>query len=267
MKFFLVALFLVPSFFSFAEQNSDTPPAADPSRPTLTTPAHIPPAGYLQFEQGVLVVAGGQDFDTQVMMQQSLRLALARRFLVQSTSVPYARSTFYGTGSNDTGDVTLTAQGLLTDYNNGHAGKPTIALAYGHRVHSGTSPDYDNGSARQTLFLSGSGDVSHLFHYDTNILFNEVQQQGVRRVQFGQTLAISRNLTPSLSLTGEIWHFTQPFQHAHAVGTLWAAAYTVRPNLVVDAGFNRGLTTNSANWYGFAGFTYLLPHRLWPARP
>jgi hypothetical protein len=32
---------------------------------------------------------------------------------------------------------------------------------------------------------------------------------------------------------------------------------------VLDAGFNRGLTGTSTRWEIFAGFTYLLPGRLW----
>jgi hypothetical protein len=44
---------------------------------------------------------------------------------------------------------------------------------------------------------------------------------------------------------------------------LWAVSYPIRKNLVVDAGFDHGLTSSSTQWEGFAGFTYLLPHRLW----
>ena len=34
--------------------------------------------------------------------------------------------------------------------------------------------------------------------------------------------------------------------------------------LVVDEGFDPGLTHTSTHWEIFLGFTYLLPHRLWP---
>ena len=60
---------------------------------------------------------------------------------------------------------------------------------------------------------------------------------------------------------GEIWHFTQPFQNGHAAGFLFAPTYTPRPNLVFDAGFNRGLTSTSTRWEFFMGFTYLLPKK------
>ena len=50
---------------------------------------------------------------------------------------------------------------------------------------------------------------------------------------------------------------------ANAVGNLWSVSYPLRPNLVVDAGFDHELTKTSTHWETFVGFTYLLPHRLW----
>jgi hypothetical protein len=35
---------------------------------------------------------------------------------------------------------------------------------------------------------------------------------------------------------------------------------------VLDGGFSHGFTSTSTRWQSFAGFTYLLPHRLWPER-
>jgi hypothetical protein len=85
----------------------------------------------------------------------------------------------------------------------------------------------------------------------------------VRRAQFGQSLTISHPIHRKFALSGEIWHFTQPFLHANAVGNLWAVGYAARKTLVLDAGFNHGLTDTSTRWEAFVGFTYLLPHRLW----
>jgi hypothetical protein len=42
-----------------------------------------------------------------------------------------------------------------------------------------------------------------------------------------------------------------------------APTYSLKPNLVLDAGFQRGLTSTSTRWEIFAGFTYLLPRKLW----
>jgi hypothetical protein len=100
------------------------------------------------------------------------------------------------------------------------------------------------------------------FHYDTNALFNEAVAGSERRTQFGQTLSVSHPIVGKFLIAGEIWHFTQPFLHGNAVGNLWAGSYAAKKNLVFDLGFNRGLTSTSTQWEAFAGFTYVLPRRL-----
>ena len=100
------------------------------------------------------------------------------------------------------------------------------------------------------------------FHFDNNYLFDLVEQSGVRRAEFGQTLSVSHPLGKGFGLSGEIWHFTQPFLNSNCVGNLWAVNYNAKKNLVFDAGFNHGLTSTSTQWEVFAGFTYLLPKRV-----
>ena len=98
---------------------------------------------------------------------------------------------------------------------------------------------------------------------DANFIVTEQTEFGTRREQLGQTLSIS-HLLKKFTVSGEIWHFTQPYFSSNAVGNLWALSYPVRRNLVLDGGFDHGLTTTSTHWEEFIGFTYLLPHRLWP---
>jgi hypothetical protein len=111
--------------------------------------------------------------------------------------------------------------------------------------------------------LLASADVKG-FHYDANAMFNEVIEGTTHRVQFGQSLTIAHPLSKNFGLSGEIWHFSQPFLAGNAVGSLWAVSYTARKNLVFDGGFNHGLTSTSTQWEAFMGFTYLLPHKLLP---
>jgi hypothetical protein len=121
-----------------------------------------------------------------------------------------------------------------------------------------------------------SGDVGE-FHYDSNFVVSEQNSGVVRRAQFGETISVTHDLwRPEVELTLELWHFSQPLvtetysgeahPRSNAAGMLWTIGYSVRPNLVVDAGFDHGLTVTSTQWQGFAGFTYLLPHRLWRHR-
>jgi hypothetical protein len=111
------------------------------------------------------------------------------------------------------------------------------------------------------MLLLASADVKG-FHYDTNYFFNEVVNGAIHRAQFGQTLSVSHSLGGKFGVSGEIWHFTQPFLRSNAVGNLWVLNYNLRKNLVLDGGFNRGLTTTSTRWEEFFGFTYLLPRKI-----
>jgi hypothetical protein len=142
----------------------------------------------------------------------------------------------------------------------GEGTKPTIAASYYQCVYDYGVPDLDFGSARNSFVPLASADVKGI-HYDVNAFFNE-QTDGAHRLQTGQTLSISHPLCGNFSLSGEIWHFTQPYLRGHAVGNLWALCYAPKRNLVFDIGFNRGLTDTSTRWQTFVGFTYLLPHRV-----
>ena len=173
-------------------------------------------------------------------------------------SEPFAHSDADGGPANAPGDVDLGVQAVV---HHGEGAEPTIALSYFGRVYAGDAPDLDIGSFRNSALLLASADVKG-FHYDTNFLFNEVVDGAVRRAQFGQTLSVSHSLGEKFGISGEIWHFTQPFLRGNAVGNLWALNYNARKNLVFDGGFDRGLTSTSTRWEVFAGFTYLLPHKL-----
>ncbi len=139
--------------------------------------------------------------------------------------------------------------------------RPTISVSYVRRLYESPAPELDLGTFRESGIILVSQDVAG-FHYDANAIVTEQTQNNVRRAQLGQTLSISHPLK-KFTISGELWHFTQPFLRANAVGNLWAISYPLRRNLVIDGGFDHGLTATSTHWEVFVGFTYLLPHRLW----
>jgi hypothetical protein len=161
----------------------------------------------------------------------------------------------------DPGDVLAGFQAVALP---GKGKRPTISLSYFKHVYAGSAPDVDFGTPEHSLLLLLSDDLFG-FHFDLNGMLNDQRDNHVDRAQFGQTISISHPLK-KFTIGMELWHFTQPFLKGNAVGNLWAVSYPVRRNLVVDAGFNRGLTSSSTQWEGFAGFTYVLPHRLWPEK-
>jgi hypothetical protein len=255
----VVSLFLAVALVAAAQQPPDDP-VANPGRPTISTPATLTPVGYLQFETGYLGAKDSPEFSSQSSLNEVVKFSVSHRVELLAEAGPFAHSHAEGQSSNGTGDVSLGIQGVL---HQGEGPRPTIALSYFRRVYSGDTPDLDIGSSRNSALLLVSADVKG-FHYDTNYFFNEVIETAVHRAQFGQTLSVSHSLGKKFGVTGEIWHFSQPFLRSNAVGNLSALNYNLRRNLVFDGGFDRGLTSTSTRWEVFAGFTYLLPHKILP---
>jgi hypothetical protein len=255
--FLLLSLVIVSP--SAAQSADPDEPEANPGRPTVSTPAALTPVGYLQFETGILGANHSPEFSSRYGFNEVIKLSVTPRLELIASTEPLVHYRADGISANGTAEVFLGAQAVLSQ---GEGSKPTIAASYFRRAYDGGVPEVDFGSPRNSFLLLASGDIKG-FHYDGNAIFNEQTQETVHRVQFGQTLSISHPIVGKLSLSGEIWHFTQPFLHGHAVGNLWALSYAARKTLVFDAGFNRGLTSTSTHWEAFVGFTYLLPHRLW----
>jgi hypothetical protein len=233
-------------------------PEANPGRPTVSTPATLTPTGYLQFETGLSAASHSPEFTSRFAPIEVMKFSVHPRLELLASSEPIVHSRVAGQSTNHVAEVFLGAQAVISP---GEAAKPTLAVSYFHRAYDGGAPEFDFGSPGNSVVLLASADVKG-FHYDANAMFNELNEGSVRRGQFGQSLTISHPLKGKFTLSGEIWHFTQPFLRGNAVGNLWAVSYPVRKTLVLDAGFNRGLTGTSTHWEAFIGFTYLLPHRL-----
>ncbi|HET6142924.1 MAG TPA: hypothetical protein VFE02_05405 [Candidatus Acidoferrales bacterium] len=236
-----------------------TEPEANPGRPTVSNPATITPVGYLQFESGALGAASSLEFSSLYQFSEVVKLAVAKRLALSASTTPVVHYSLNGQSANGTAEVFVGAQTVLYP---GTGSRPTLSASYARRLYAGNTPDFDVGSPVNSSIFYASADVQG-FHYDANAIFNEVLNGSVRRLQSGQTLSISHPLGKGFGLSGEIWRFSQPFVHGNAIGNLWAASYSARKNLVFDAGFEKGLTSTSTHWQVFAGFTYLLPHRLW----
>ena len=240
-----------------SNENNDVP-EANPARPTVATPATLTPVGYLQFENGILYATGSDEFSSRFGINQVTKLAVHPRLQFLVSSEPVVHSGLNGVKEFNPGDVLAGLQTVLLP---GKEKRPTVSVSYFKHVYTGSAPDIDIGTPEHSLLLLISDDLFG-FHFDLNGMFNEQRDNHIGRAQFGQTISISHPLG-KFTIGGELWHFTQPFSQGNAVGNLWAVSYPVRKNLVVDCGFNRGLTSTSTQWEGFAGFTYLLPHRLW----
>jgi hypothetical protein len=261
MKFYpiwLCAAFTVLAGTARGQSASSDEPEANPGRPTVSTPATLTPVGYFQFETGVLGATDSPEFSLRFAPNETIKFSPMSRLELLVSGEPVAHSTVDGLASNSVADVFAGAQAELYP---GEGAKPTVAVSYFHRVYDGGAPELDFGSPTNSFLVLASADVKG-FHCDANAMFNELVQGIVQRAQFGQSLSISHPLKGKLAISGEIWHFTQPFLRGNAVGNLWALSYAARKTLVFDGGFEHGLTGTSTHWEAFVGFTYLLPHRL-----
>jgi hypothetical protein len=247
---------------SRAQSGTTSVPEANPGRPTVSTPATLTPVGYIQFENGTLFAENSAEFSKRTGIGQVTKLSVLPRLELFLQSEPLAISQSKDQTAVHEGEVFAGVQSVLLF---GGQSRPTVSISYVRRVHTSVAPELDVGTFRQSTSILLSEDL-HGFHFDTNGILAEQVQGDVRRAQFGQTLSISHSLG-KFTISGEVWHFSQPFEKGNTVGNLWAVSRSLRKNLVVDAGFNRGLTKTSTRWETFAGFTYLRPHRLWIARP
>jgi hypothetical protein len=240
-------------------QTAEDAPAANPGRPTVSTPATLTSPEYLQFEVGGIGAEKSGGFANRFSLEAVAKLSLNRRFELIAAAEPFAVADIGESTRTSTGDFFAGVQALV---HHGEGLHPSVAVSYFRRLYSGSAPDFDIGSSRQSALLLVSFDAGK-FHVDTNGFVNEqISDSGaVHRAQFGQTLSISHPLIANTGLTGELWHFTQPFDRANAAGLLIAPTYNVSRWLVIDVGFNRGLTATSTRWEIFAGFTYLLPKK------
>ncbi len=249
-----------------------TRPIRNPLPGTLSQPPLQPPAqnGVPAFTflvranlSGTTAIYGynqrPESLTIRIGIGQITKLTVLPRLELFLQSEPLAVSESQGVTAAHVGEVFAGVQGVLYE---GHDSRPTISVSYTRRLYTGPAPELDIGTFRQSGTILLSDDL-YGFHIDANGILAEQIAGAVHRAQFGHTLSVSHPLG-RFTVSGEIWHFSQPFLRGNAVGNLWALSHAVRRNLVVDAGFDHGLTHTSTHWEIFLAFTYLLPHRLWP---
>jgi hypothetical protein len=231
---------------------------ANPGRPAMATSALLTPLGYAQFESGLLYASGSAEFSNRSGQEETMRLTVAPRLQVIVASEPVAYSCTGREELTQRGDATGGIQAIMMP---GHGVKPTISFSYLHLLKGGTASSLDIGGYANSALLMASSDLGR-FHVDANEFLNETEGP-VRRGQWGQAVAVSHPLTPKLGATAELRYFTQPLTGGDGFSALWAAGYSLRPNLVLDTGLVHGFTGTSTRWQVASGVTYVLPHRIW----
>src|SRR5258708_24428576 len=90
----LLSLFLGVTMVAAGQQEAAPPeePAANPGRPTVSTPATLTPVGYLQFESGFLRAWHSPEFSSQSSLNEVVKCSLSRWFELLPGACPFTYS-------------------------------------------------------------------------------------------------------------------------------------------------------------------------------
>jgi hypothetical protein len=123
----LEALSLFFSITLYAQVGPSAVPEANPARPTVSTPATLTPAGYLQFENGGLYATDSPEFSKCLGTEQVTKLSLDKRVQLLALFEPFTHSTGAEVAGNRPGEVFAGTQVVILP---GRNKRPTISGQY-----------------------------------------------------------------------------------------------------------------------------------------
>lgn len=231
---------------------ADDSPAVTPYRPSVSTPAALSAPGWLEVEAGV---------------QSSQAVDPARR-----RSLPYTLKLAFTPdwGIRIGGDALVWQRDADGSVVRG-VGDTTIVLKRRWAVNDAAAFGLELGvkaptararlgSGRTDVGLTGiySADFAENWHTDINLSAIRVGgvDQGLSRLQKGWAAGLSRNLSETWGVVGEV-SGTHQSGNGSTSQALVAASYSLSPAVTVDLGVSKGLNAASGGWSLFSGITFL----------
>jgi hypothetical protein len=101
----VAALLLLGPAMLQAQAGLPDAPEANPSRPTVSTPATLTPVAYLQFENGVLYATDSPEFSKRLGVNQVTKLSINERMEVLALFEPFTHSNGAAVSGNRPGEV------------------------------------------------------------------------------------------------------------------------------------------------------------------
>ena len=230
--------------------------AANPNRPTVANPADITQYGVLELEYGWdrLWPAAGVD---QMSLGGLVKFGLLCDVELRWNTVEYV-SQHDANGTHRTlGDNWLGPQ-IRFYKQTRHV--PSMAFNYGVKIPSAsTDAGLGSGAVDHEFTFLASKDVRKI-HFDFNASQFLVGRSGGgfdSEQQFN--LAFSRPIRGPLQFTGEFYGDTRLNRGTPGfASSLWALTYAISPRLVVDGGFEVGITDGGPHRHLFIGVTYAI---------
>ena len=231
------------------------PIAANPNRPTVADPADITQYGVLEVEYGFNQQWPGQDLK-QTSLDGLLKFGMLCDVELRWSTTSFISQTNAGHTNSGIGDNWLGPQ--IRFYRQTKR-VPSLAFGYAVKIPSANSDSgLGSGDVDQAFTLLASKDVMR-FHFDfnaTEFLVGRTDRSGFDQSQ-QVNLAFSHRLHKGLQFTGEFYGQTQlnPATPGFA-SSLWALTYAIVPRLVIDGGYEGGLTSGGPQRHLFFGVTY-----------
>lgn len=231
--------------------------AANPNRPTVANPADITQYGVLELEYGWDRTWPDKNVH-QTSLGGLLKFGLLCDVELRWTTTSFLSQTDASGTQRGLGDSWLGPQIRLY-----HQTKrvPSIAIGYAAKIPSASSQDgLGSGRVDHAFTFLASKDILRT-HFDFNATHFWLGRPGTQGFDQNDelNLAFSHAIHGALQFTGEFYGATSPNQATpRFVSSLWALTYTVHPRLVIDGGFEAGLTSGGPRRHVFFGATYAI---------
>lgn len=238
--------------------------AANPNRPTVSNPAHVTQYGVLELEYG------WDRFWVEENSSQTSAGGLLKFGLLCDVELRWSTTSFLSqtdaTGTHSGfGDNWL---GTQIRFHRQTARLPTMAFGYALKVPSASAENgLGTGHVDHSFTLAVSESVAH-FNFDfnaTEYLIGQPNASGFDQNQL-MALAFSHVIHGGFQFAGEFYGQTELNKATPGfASSLWAVTYTVVPRLVIDGGFEVGLSSGGPHRHAFFGVTYSIAN-LYPGR-
>lgn len=228
---------------------------ANPNRPTVSNPAHVTQYGVLELEYG------WDHFWPDEGIRQTSLGGLLKFGMLCDIELRWNTTSFLAqtdaSGTHRTfGDNWL---GTEIRFHRQTQRLPTMAFSYAFKIPSASTENgLGTGRVDHSFTLGASESIAH-FNLDFNFTQFVIGRPTASGFDENQqlALAVSHVIHGGLQFAGEFYGETQLNQTtAGFVSSLWALTYTVVPRLVIDGGFETGLTSGGPHRHVFVGATY-----------
>jgi len=237
---------------------------ANPNRPTVSNPAHVTQYGVLELEYG-----WDRQWPQETIRQTStgglLKFGLLCDIELRWNTTSFLSQTD-ASGTHQTfGDNWL---GTEVRFHRQTTHLPTMAFGYAFKIPSAsTEVGLGTGRMDHSFAFGASESIAH-FNVDFNLTEFLVGRPTASEFDENQqmALAFSHSIHGKLQFAGEFYGETQLNKTTQGyASSLWALTYTIIPRLVIDAGFEAGLTSGGPHRHAFFGATYSIAN-LYPGR-